>query len=118
MKDIVIDNNLQLSQKRFIEKYFENNGNISKSCEEVGISRGTYYNWIKEPEFKEHLNQMEDIKIDYVENKLFELIDKGNVTAIIFYLNNKGKRRGYNTELSVMNEIPKLTITLNSKQNK
>ena len=115
MNEISINNNLQLSQKRFVEKYFENNGNISKSCEDIGISRGTYYNWIKETEFKEQLNQLEDIKIDYVEEKLFQLIDNGNVTAIIFYLNNKGKRRGYNNELRNDNDIPKLSITLNTQ---
>jgi len=115
MNEISINNNLQLSQKRFVEKYFENNGNISKSCEDIGISRGTYYNWIKETEFKEQLNQLEDIKIDYVEEKLFQLIDNGNVTAIIFYLNNKGKRRGYNSELRNDNDIPKLSITLRTE---
>ena len=114
MKSIELSNTLQLSQKRFIEVYFENNGNISKTCEDIGISRSTYYNWIKEEDFKEQLNLIEDIKVDYVETKLFDLIDKGNVTAIIFYLNNKGKRRGYNIENYENKdyEPPKITIIL------
>ena len=114
MESIELSNTLQLSQKRFIEVYFENNGNISKTCEDIGISRSTYYNWIKEEDFKEQLNLIEDIKVDYVETKLFDLIDKGNVTAIIFYLNNKGKRRGYNIDNFEGKEYepPKITIIL------
>ncbi len=93
-----MDKNIQKIQKRFIDVFVNNNGNISKTCKELGISRGTYYNWIKENDFKDSIKEIDEINIDFVESKLFELIDKGNITAVIYYLNNKGKKRGYNNE--------------------
>ena len=33
--------------------------------------------------------------MDFVESKLYTLIKEGNANAIFYYLNNKGKSRGY-----------------------
>lgn len=107
-----MDKNIQKIQKRFIDVFVGNNGNISKTCKEIGISRGTYYNWIKDTKFDESIKEIEDVNIDFVESKLFELIDKNNITAIIYYLNNKGRKRGYNSPIveNEKTEPPKIIL--------
>ena len=47
------------------------------------------------PEAREELEQEEERCLDEAENKLLELIRSGSLGAIMYYLNNKGKRRGY-----------------------
>jgi hypothetical protein len=48
-----------------------------------------------DPEFKEMVDAIQDEAIDFVEGKLYTLIDDENVAAILFYLKTKAKHRGY-----------------------
>jgi hypothetical protein len=41
------------------------------------------------------IQEVNEKTIDYVENKLIQEINKGNLNAIQFYLKTKGKNRGY-----------------------
>lgn len=41
--------------------------------------------------------------IDIAESKLFELVEKSDLNAIALYLKNKGRRRGWGTEMESMN---------------
>ena len=71
-------------------------GIITTACEAVGISRETYRNWKnKDPEFRQQAEDIEETQIDMVEGKLLNAIERGDTTAIIFYLKTKGKKRGY-----------------------
>lgn len=97
-----------------------NLGNVSKSCEAVGISRQTHYRWLEEdPEYKESVEEVGEHCIDFVEGKLFELIDGVQVeettmmgekvvyqrapckTSAIFFLKTKGRKRGYDESITV-----------------
>ena len=73
-----------------------NLGIVTKSCEAVGISRQTHYNWMKDDnDYKKAVDELENVALDYAEGKLHNQIEKENATAIIFYLKTKGKKRGY-----------------------
>lgn len=79
----------------------------------LDIARPTLDKWIAEDEpLREAIKEQGEVALDFVESKLFELIEgvtvqeivKGkpviytlppNVTACIFYLKTKGKGRGY-----------------------
>ena len=75
-------------------------GVINVACVNADIARSTFYEWLdKDPIFAQQVKEIEDIQVDFVEGKLFEQIDKGNVASTIFYLKTKGKHRGYVEEV-------------------
>lgn len=87
-----------IKKEAFIEAFRKTFGNVSQSCEIVGISRTAYYDWLNaDPEFKKRLDtvQPEEIFVDFAEKALINRIEKGDTTAIIFSLKTKGKKRGY-----------------------
>ncbi|MCX6155448.1 MAG: hypothetical protein NT007_14940 [Candidatus Kapabacteria bacterium] len=78
---------------REIEK---NYGIVSDACKAANISRSTFYNLKNsDKDFANEVDTITDIAIDFVESKLYKAIDEGNITAIIFFLKTKGKKRGY-----------------------
>jgi hypothetical protein len=88
-------------QKQMFLQVFEKSlGVISAACKASNISRQTYYIWIaNDPEFAEQVKEINEQTLDFAESKLFKAIDNVNVTAIIFFLKNKGKSRGYQNEI-------------------
>lgn len=84
-------------KKRLFLKHFkESRGIVSYACQKAGISRTCYYNWISnDPDFKEKCDEVNEEVGDIVESKLLSAINNDDLTAIIFYLKTKGKKRGY-----------------------
>jgi hypothetical protein len=100
-------------KKKILEELEKQKGIVSTACNNTQTPRSTFYNWLKTDEkFKEAVEEIQEVAIDYVESKLFEKIEgvfesketqQGiNVykvppsdTAIIFYLKTKAKKRGY-----------------------
>ena len=86
----------QLKKESLLTALEKSLGIVSTACDSVGISRTTYYKYYNEnKEFKHSVDSISDIALDCAESQLFELIKEKNVTAIIFYLKTKGKKRGY-----------------------
>ena len=86
----------QLKKEQLLTALEKSLGIISTACDNVGISRTTYYKYYNEDEgFKTQVDDISEIALDCAESQLFELIKEKNVTAIIFYLKTKGKKRGY-----------------------
>lgn len=88
------------SQEKELEevraKVLEGKGNASFTAQLLGIGRSTLYEWMeKHPIIKTWIHEAGEAQIDHVENKLFELINNGEIAATIFYLKTKGKTRGY-----------------------
>jgi hypothetical protein len=96
-------------KKAMIEALEKSLGIVTTACKIVKIERNTHYRWMREDEeYKEAVNGIEDIAIDFAESKLHSQIDKGDTTATIFYLKTKGKKRGYieRTEYQIDVEKP------------
>lgn len=87
----------QEKQKKEILKALKNTmGNVSLSCEKVGISRFAFYKWRDEdPEFNREVEEINERTLDFVESKLMQGIQDGNARMIIFFLSTKGRARGY-----------------------
>lgn len=85
----------QLKKEAFL-KALSKCTTVAAACDASGISRSSVYRWIKEDrDFEAAFNNVE-VEIAYgVEAVLIESAFKGNLTAVIFYLKNKGWRIGY-----------------------
>ena len=85
------------THKRAVLKALEASmGIVSTACKKADISRETFYNWKKkDKEFAKKVEEASEIAKDFVESKLYKLINDENATAIIFYCKTKMKGRGY-----------------------
>ena len=82
-------------------------GNVTYACQKTKIARSTFYQWMKEDKkFKEDVDEISEMSLDFTEGKLMELVDSLNPTAIIFYLKTKGKKRGYCEKEAESDEKP------------
>lgn len=78
------------------EAYKKVAGNLSLCAESLGIDRRTLDRWRKRyPELHTMMLDVEEGLLDLCESRLLQEINGGNLTAIIFYLKTKGKKRGY-----------------------
>lgn len=83
-------------KKAMIEALEKSLGIVTTACKIVKIERNTHYRWMREDEkYKEAVNDIEDMTIDFAESHLHKKIKDGDTTATIFYLKTKGKKRGY-----------------------
>lgn len=86
----------QARQRKWLGAYKANLFNIAKACREIGINRTTYYRWLEnDPRFAEMVHDAREEKIDFIESKLFQKIQKGDTISIIFALKTLAKSRGY-----------------------
>lgn len=90
------EENIQKDKNSLLESLKECSGIVTFACEKVGLSRQTFYRWYREDaEFKERVDAINELQIDVAEASLLKKIQKGDTTAIIFYLKTKGRSRGY-----------------------
>jgi hypothetical protein len=85
-----------LSKKKFLSLYAHHKGNVTKLCAACHIVRSTYYEWIKnDAVFKAACDNAFESIVDHVEDKLQQLIDAAEPSAIYFFLKCRAKSRGY-----------------------
>lgn len=83
-------------KEKLLKALEQSKGIISVACRCTKIHRSTYYDWLKNDEnFANSVADIMEIQIDDVEDALLKNIQKGDTSAIIFYLKTKGKKRGY-----------------------
>lgn len=98
-------------KENFLKAFNAGYGIILTACEAVGISRATYYKWMRDDsEFREKVEEIQESQVDFVESKLIRAIESNDTTAIIFYLKTKGKKRGYSEKAQPKDDRP-LSVT-------
>tara|TARA_R100001163_G_C4975784_1_gene133950 strand:- start:244 stop:624 length:381 start_codon:yes stop_codon:yes gene_type:complete len=71
-------------------------GVVSTAATMVGINRSTHYEWLKkDSEYKQKVDDLENLMLDFAETNLHQQIQEGNTTATIFLLKTRGRKRGY-----------------------
>ncbi len=80
-----------------IVKMYEKKGcNITSTCAALGITRQTFYNRRRNNKaLSDKLDDVDESLLDFAESKLMEHISNDNITALLFFLKTKGKKRGY-----------------------
>jgi len=74
----------------------EAQGLISVAARRLGVDRSAIYQAAKKhPEVKQAIEDARERTTDLAEGKLFQKINDGDNTAIIFYLKTQAKQRGY-----------------------
>lgn len=82
--------------KQIIDALQKSKGIKSKAAEALQCSRNTIDKWIRDyPTVADAYEEINEATVDKVESALFDQIEDGNITAIIFYLKTKAKARGY-----------------------
>lgn len=100
---------MDVQKKAMLQALEKALGIVTQACKVVGISRQTHYNWLElDDEYKQAVQDLGDVALDFAESKLHKLIDSGNPAATIFYLKTKGKNRGYveRQEIAVAEKKP------------
>ena len=99
-----------IKKKMLIESLENSLGIVSTACSKANISRSSFYKWYKEDEeFRKKVDEIDSVKLDFVESQLFKNIQNLKEKSIIFYLQHKGHKRGY---------IQKQNINLTSNEEK
>ena len=102
-----------------IEALTKSLGIVTIACKDVDIARQTHYRWMQEDEkYKQDVEDVADIALDFAESKLHKQIDKEDTTATIFYLKTKGRKRGYIERVGIdLPEKINITFTRNGSEN-
>lgn len=88
--------NIALKKAAMVEALEKSLGVVTTASKAVGIDRSTHYEWLKDDEqYRQRVDGIEGIALDFAESQLHKQIQNGEVTATIFYLKTKGKKRGY-----------------------
>lgn len=84
------------NKKKILEALEKSFGIVTTACKVVGVGRTQFYQWLKDDaEFKEQVDDLQNVTLDMAESQLHKQILDGNTTATIFYLKTKGKKRGF-----------------------
>lgn len=80
-------------KKAVIIESIRNGASNTDAYNAASVPKRTFYNWMKDKEFAEKVNTArasgENIRVVNVEDALYKLAMKGNVTAQIFWLKNR-----------------------------
>jgi AcrR family transcriptional regulator len=91
-----MSNRVEHTKRTLIEAMEASLGVVTTACKKVGVSRTTFYEYYKTDEdFKNTVDELEAVALDFAESQLHKQIKDGNTAATIFYLKTKGKKRGY-----------------------
>ena len=89
-------NKTEHTKKALLDALEKSLGVVTTACKKVGVGRTTYYEWYNnDPEFKDKVDELKNVALDFAESQLHKQIQEGSTAATIFLLKTRGKKRGY-----------------------
>ena len=109
---------MEHSNAQIVEAYTNADFNKSKTARDLGIKYSALLYLIKnDPDLKSMMHEALETRVDLAEKGLQELIAENNFPAIKFFLENKGRDRGYGNRIEVQSadESAAIMAALNRK---
>jgi len=104
---------IHMRQADFLQLFYNNNGLILKSCEQLHIKYGTYQNWLKDPKFKARFDMYQQKVNEIMENSLIQkALTTNSPVPEIFYLKSRDPRYSQRVTLEGDDDKP-IQITYN-----
>lgn len=103
----------------FLVAFEKTLGVLTPAAQKIGVHRATIYRWREAyPEFDAACKDIEGVAKDFVESKLYNLINDGSEAATIFYMKTKCSDRGYSEkqQLDVSAEVKGVTVNVTSPE--
>ena len=98
--------NISKKRDRFLITFASTMCNISETCSIVGISRNTFYVWLKDPTFEQNVRDCKEAMLDKLEQTALSMaIDSKNTAMTIFLLKTQAAQRGYIENKQVKVEV-------------
>lgn len=117
--DVYVGKKFRLTDKKILEAYRANDFNKSKTAKALLMSSGTFYRILdKRPELRKDMDNALEDQVEIAESALMKLVDQGNFNAIKFFLETKGKSKGYGQqkqEGQTVDESASILSALNRK---
>lgn len=96
-----VDNNLQI-----IEALKQSGGFLSQAAKKLKVTQASLCLMVKKSDtLQEAITYIVDAQLDLAESQLIKLISDGNLSAIKYYLDNKGEMRGYGKQFQNSNGL-------------
>jgi hypothetical protein len=73
----------------------QTHGLLAPAAELLGYDRRTLYAYVRRHQLESVIEEAREEALDFAEHYLWQQIEQGNLTAIIFFLKCLGKSRGY-----------------------
>ena len=95
-------NMARYTNEQIVEMYKSQNFNKSATVRKLGMCIQNLYRLMSnDPELKAMLKAAEEERLDIAEDVLFQLIKEKNFQAVKFFLETKGRKRGYANKIEV-----------------
>lgn len=107
-----------LAQRDVLKALVDFRGHVGKACKSAGISRVTFYSYLKEdPDFAGAVEAIKEDKIDdYIEALDTIALDQKFFPAIKYYLDNHAQGRGFGREVKAAEQAAQKPASVNNTQ--
>lgn len=119
-RDLSEDTALTLKQRQMLVALCATKGIVTQASVLTGLSRQVHHDAMQTNEnYKSYYARINEILLDWVEGKLFEIIEDKNFNAVKFFLTSKGKKRGYQDDngVTINNNNTVIEIIYNEEPN-
>lgn len=89
---------LTTKRKRFLLALSATSGNVLQASNITGMTRNVHVHGMKTEVYRQFYEDIMEDTLDWWEGQLKKLGEKEDFQAIKFYLQSKGKKRGYDNE--------------------